>query len=62
MKIPNKREIQQIAFNHSLGIDFKGFLNLYKKCIAEPYFFVVIDTTLASDNPLRFKYNISERL
>ena len=30
MKIPNKRELQQIAFNHSLDIDFKGFTNLYK--------------------------------
>ena len=31
MKIPNKREIQQIAFNHSSDIDFKEFMNLYKK-------------------------------
>ena len=32
MKIPNKRELQQIAFNHSSDIDFKAFMNLYKKC------------------------------
>ena len=30
-KIPNKRELQQTAFNHSSDIDFKGFMNLYKK-------------------------------
>ena len=28
MKIPNKRELQQIAFNHSLDIDFQDFINL----------------------------------
>ena len=39
MKIPNKQELQQIAFNHSSDIDFKGFMNRYKKCTAKPYFF-----------------------
>ena len=27
MKIPNKRELQQIAFHHSLDIDFQDFMN-----------------------------------
>ena len=48
MKIPNKRELQQIAFNHSSDIDFQDFMNLYKKSTAEPYSFLVIDTTLPS--------------
>ena len=61
-KIPNKQELQQIAFNHSSDIDFKDFINLYKKCTAKPYSFLVIDATLASDNPLRFRKNISERI
>ena len=39
MKIPNKRELQQIACNHSSNIDFKDFTNLYKKCTAKPCFF-----------------------
>ena len=26
VKIPNKRELQQTAFNHSLNIDFKDFM------------------------------------
>ena len=48
MKIPNKREIQQIAFNNSSDIDFENFMNLYKKCTAKPC--SIIDATLASDN------------
>ena len=46
MKIPNKRELQQIAFNNSSDIDFQDSMNLYKKCSAKPYSFLVIDTTL----------------
>ena len=37
MKIPNKRELQQIAFNHSAETEFKNSINLYKKI--KPYFF-----------------------
>ena len=33
MKIPNKREHEQIAFNHSSDIDFKDFINLYKETL-----------------------------
>ena len=61
MKIPNKRELQQIAINHSSDIDFKDFIKIYKKCINTPYSFLVNDTMLASDDPLRFRkilYNI----
>ena len=52
MKIPNKRELQQIAFNHSSDIDFQDFMNLYKKCPEKPYSFLVNGTTVASDNIL----------
>ena len=58
MKIPNKRELQQIALNHSSDIDFKDFMNIYKKCTKEPYSFLVNDTRLPSDNPLRFRKNL----
>ena len=34
MKIPNKRELQQIAFSHSSDIDFQDFMNLYKKSLS----------------------------
>ena len=32
MKILNKRELQQIALNHSSDIDFKDFMKIYKEC------------------------------
>ena len=62
MKIPNKRRLPQIAFNKSSDVDFQDFLNLYKKCTEKPYSFLVIDTTLASDNSLRFRKNLLERI
>ena len=55
MKIPNKRELQQIASNYLSGIDFKDFMKLYKEYIKAPYLFLVNDTTLSSDNPLGFR-------
>ena len=58
MKIPNKRELQQIALNHSSDIDFKDFMQIYKKCTTEPYSFLVNDTTLPSDDLLRFRKNL----
>ena len=57
-KIPNKRELQQIAINHSSDINTKDFSNIYRKCTNEPYSFLVNDTTLASNDPLRFRKNL----
>ena len=54
-KITNKRELQQIAINHSSDIKTEDFINIYRKCAAEPYSFLVNDGTLALDNPLRFR-------
>ena len=54
IKIPNKRELQQIASNHSSDIEFKDFMKFYKDT-KEPYSFLINDTILLSDNPLRFK-------
>ena len=59
MKIPNKRELQQIATNHSSDINTKDFIKVYKKCTDKPYSFLVIDTTLPSDDPLRFRKNLN---
>ena len=59
MKIDNKRELQQIAINHSADIDYKDFLKIYRNCTSEPYSFLPIDTTLPADNPLRFRKNSS---
>ena len=60
MKIPNKRELHQIALIHSSDINFKDFIKIYKKCTAKPYSFLVIDITLPSNNPLRFRKNLLE--
>ena len=57
-KIPNKGELQQITINHSSDISTKDFQNIYKKCAAELHSFFVNDTTLASNNPLRFRKNL----
>ena len=58
MKISNKIDFQQIAFNHSSDLDFQNFMNLYKKSIAEPYSLLVTDTTLPSDNFSHFRINL----
>ena len=58
MKISNKRELQQITLNHSSDIDSKDFMKIYRKCTAEPYSSLVIDTTLPSDNCLKFRKNL----
>ena len=55
MKIPNKRELKQISINHSADVDFKDFINIYRKCTLEPYSFLADDKSLPSDNPLRFR-------
>ena len=54
-KIPNKGELQEIARNHSSDIKTEDFINIYREWTAEPYSFLVNDTALASDNPLRFR-------
>ena len=62
MKIPSKRKLQQVVFNHSSDVDFQNFMNLYKKCTSKPFSFLVIDTTLASDNSSSFRKNLLERI
>ena len=39
IKIPNKRELQQLALNYSSDVDFKDFMKIYKKYPAKSYFF-----------------------
>ena len=58
MKILNKRELQQIALNHSSDIDIKDFMKICKRCTTGPYSFFFSDTTLPSGDPLRFRMNL----
>ena len=39
IKIPNKLELQKNAFTHSSDIEFKDFMDHYKKCTAKTIFF-----------------------
>ena len=43
-------------------MDFEDFMNLHKKCTVKPYYFLIIDATLASDNDSRFRCNLVERI
>ena len=56
-KIPNKKELLTIA-NHSSDINTKDFVNISRKCNSELYSFLVNDTTLPSNNSLRFTKNL----
>ena len=38
-KLNNKRELQNIAINHSADIDYKDFVKMYRDCTKEPYNF-----------------------
>ena len=58
MKINNKRELQNIAINHSADIDYQDFIKIYRECTKEPYNFLTIDTTLPASDPLIFRKNL----
>ena len=62
MKINNKRELQNIAINHSADIDYKDFMKIYRECIKEPFNFLTIDATLPSSNPLRLRKHLLSTL
>ena len=62
MKIPKERKLQQIACNYSSNFDFQEFMNLHGKYTTKPYLFLLIDTTLASDNSSCFKDNLLDRI
>ena len=55
MKINNKKELQNIAINHSAGIGYKDFMKIYRKCTKELYYFLTIDTTLSANDPIKFR-------
>ena len=58
MKINNKRELQNIAINHSADIDYKDFMKICRECTKEPYNFLTIDATLPASDLLRFRKNL----
>ena len=54
MKTNNRRELQNIAINHSADIDYKDLQRMYKKTM----FFLTINTTLPPSDPLRLRENL----
>ena len=56
MKTNNKRELQNIAINHSADIDYQDFIKIYRECAREPYNCLTIDGTLPASVSLK-KYS-----
>ena len=58
IKINSKKELKNIAINHSGDIDYQDFKKIYSECTKEPFNFLTIDTTLPASDPLRFRKNL----
>ena len=56
MKINNRKELQNIAINHSVDIGYKDFMKIYGECTKESFIF--FDTTLPASDTLRFRKNL----
>ena len=55
MKINNRIELKNIEISHSADIDYQDFKKIYRECTKEPYNFLIIDTTLPANDPLKFR-------
>ena len=62
MKTNNRKELQNIAVNHSADIDYQYFMKVFRECTREPYNFLTIDTTLPAIDPLRFRKKLFQSL
>ena len=58
MKTKKRKELQDIAINHSADIGYKNFVRIYRECTRKPFFFLTIDTTLPASDPVRFRKNL----
>ena len=62
MKIHNKRQLRNTASNYSADIDYKEFMNIYRKCTSELYSSLTIDSTLLANNSVTFTKNLLDSL
>ena len=62
MAISSKQRLQQFAIKYSTDIDFKNVMNPYKRFTWKGYSFIVNNSALSSDNPIRFRHNLLERI
>ena len=53
MEINDRKELQNIATNHSADIDYKDFMKIYREFTKESYSFLTVDTTITESHPLR---------
>ena len=51
-KLSSKRELQNIAINHSTDSDYKDFIKIYRNCTEKPYHVLTIDTAQSVDEKL----------
>ena len=58
VNILNKSELQQVPPNHLCNIDLKELVKLDKYYTKALYSFLVNNTILSSDHPLRFRMNL----
>ena len=58
MKINNRKELQNVAINHSVDIDYNNFVKIYTECTREPYSYLTIDTKLPASDPLKFRKDL----
>ena len=58
MKMNKRKELQNVAINHSEEIDYNDIVRIYKECTRKLYSFLTIDTTLPASDPLRFRKNL----
>ena len=58
MKLNNKKELHNIAINHSADTDYKDFMKICRECTKNNFNFLTIDTTLPVSDPLRFRKNL----
>ena len=58
LKIPNKREPQQLSSTYLSDNEFNHFKKCYKDYTKEPNSFLVNDTIFLSDNPLRCRKDL----
>ena len=57
MKINNKRELQNIAVNNSVDINYKDFVKIYRAC-TKKRILLTIGTTLSANDPLKFRKHL----
>ena len=57
-EINSKRELQNIAINHSVDIDYNNLMKIYRERAKEPYSLLTNHSTLPASDLLRLRKNL----